>query len=93
MRDNEPISTSPTHEELAEDASSQDFPTEPTQRDILAAINSLSKKVVIRLADISNSIGTLTETVKASKGRVHEVEQTTVDHEARLQDIEKQCAT
>jgi hypothetical protein len=25
--------------------------------------------------------------VKATKGRVHEIEQTTVDHEARLQDI------
>ena len=43
------------------------------------------------MADISKSIGILTETVKATRGRVHEVEQTTVDHEARLQDIEKQC--
>lgn len=91
--DNEPISTSPTHEELAEEASFQEFPTDPTQSDILAAINALSKKVDTRLADISKSIGTLAETVKATKRRVHEVEQTTVDHEARLQDIEKQCAT
>ena len=73
--------TSPTHEELAEDAS-------PPQN-LLAAINSLSKKVDTRLADMSKSIGTLSETVKATKGRVHEVEQTTVDHEAKLQDIEK----
>ncbi|CAB1343349.1 unnamed protein product [Coregonus sp. 'balchen'] len=84
------MSTSPTHEELAEDASSQQLPTELTPSDILAAINSLSEKVDPRLADISKSIGPLTETVKATKGRVHEVEQTTVDHEARLQDIEKQ---
>jgi DNA repair exonuclease SbcCD ATPase subunit len=91
--DNEPISTSPTHEELAEDDTSKEFPTDPTQCDILAAINSLCKKVDIRLADISKSIGTLTETVKATKGRVHEVAQATVEHEARLQDIEKQCAT
>jgi hypothetical protein len=91
--DNEPISTSPTHEELAEESSFQEFPTEPTQIDILAAINSLSKKVDTRLADISKSIGSLAETVKATQGRVHEVEQTTVDHEARLQDIEKQCPT
>ncbi|CAB1320777.1 unnamed protein product [Coregonus sp. 'balchen'] len=89
--DNEPISTSPTHEELAEDASSQELPTEPTPSDLLAAINSLSKKLDTRLADISKSIGTLTETVKATKGRVHEVDQTTFYHEARLQDIEKQC--
>ena len=43
------------------------------------------------MADISKTIGTLTETVKAIKVRVHEVEQTTVDQEARLQDIEKKC--
>ena len=87
--DNEPISTSLTHKELAEEASFQEFPTDPTQSDILAALNSLTKKVDTRLADISKSIGTLDETVKATKGRVHEVEQTTGDHEARLQDIEK----
>ena len=46
--DNEPISMSPTHEELAEEASFQEAPTEPTQSDILAAINSLSKKVDAR---------------------------------------------
>ena len=51
--DNEPISTSPTHKELAEEASFQEAPTAPTQSDILAAINSLSKKVDTRLADIS----------------------------------------
>ena len=65
--DNEPISTSPTHEELVEEASFQEFPTEPTQSDILAAINSPSKKVDTRLADISKSIGTLAETVKATQ--------------------------
>jgi hypothetical protein len=32
----------------------------------------------------------LSETVKATKGREHEVEQTTVDHEVRLQVIEEQ---
>jgi septal ring factor EnvC (AmiA/AmiB activator) len=73
------------------EASFQEIPTEPTQSDILAAINSLSKKVDTRLADISNSIGTLAETVKATQRRVHEVEQTIVDHESRLQDREKQC--